>query len=595
MKNNYSADNIQVLKGLEAVRKRPGMYIGSVSEAGLHHLVYEVVDNSIDEALAGFCDAIEVVINDDGSLCVMDNGRGIPTDIHPAEGVSALEVVLTKLHAGGKFDKGTYKVSGGLHGRYERGSALEPVKIIGETKLRGTFVHFMPDHEIFETLNFNFDTLSARMRELAFLNKGVSISLIDRRFCEEKKKTFYFEGGLVSFVQYINQGNGASKAGFAYLIEELKNLDFWLVDCQQESAYLSSMGAITLKRMGKRVAILGSGAWGLAIAQSLAEAHQVTVWTRDSLKAIALAQTRVSPYLADIHLAHTLEFSSDLEEVLNEKDYVFIATPSRYTLDLVKRLSNLLKKVSIKPTVVVLTKGFVELNSKPELLLKAIESILPKEYKENLVYLSGPSHAEEVVKGMITGLISASFSPKKALEVRDLLNNSYLKVYPSLDPIGVQVAAAVKNAVAIAFGVLDAFKESHQFNIGDNSESFLLAVGLNEIQMLAKCMGNTHYQTISSIAGIGDLDVTCRSIHGRNRRFGRSIILENTLDKFKGIQDLMQNSHRLGYMVEGIGACYYANEIAKQANLALPLLKALYQLLDKQKTAEYILASLLTY
>lgn len=235
MKTNYSADNIQVLKGLEAVRKRPGMYIGSVSEAGLHHLVYEVVDNSIDEALAGFCNRIEIIIHSDGSLSVLDNGRGIPVDIHPEEGVSALEVVLTKLHAGGKFDKGTYKVSGGLHGvgisvvnalsewcevsvhknnqiyfqRYERGDVCDPVTVIGNTSLTGTYVRFMPDFEIFETLDFSFEVLSSRIRELAFLNKGICIILRDERAGREKEKEFFFEGGLTSFIEYINQGKTA--------------------------------------------------------------------------------------------------------------------------------------------------------------------------------------------------------------------------------------------------------------------------------------------------------------------------------------------------------------------------------------------------
>lgn len=232
MKTNYSADNIQVLKGLEAVRKRPGMYIGSVSEAGLHHLVYEVVDNSIDEALAGFCNRIEIIIHSDGSLSVLDNGRGIPVDIHPEEGVSALEVVLTKLHAGGKFDKGTYKVSGGLHGvgisvvnalsewcevsvhknnqvyfqRYERGDVISPVSVIGNTSSTGTYVRFMPDFEIFETLDFSFEVLAARIRELAFLNKGIHIFLKDERAGREKEREFFFEGGLTSFIEYMNKG-----------------------------------------------------------------------------------------------------------------------------------------------------------------------------------------------------------------------------------------------------------------------------------------------------------------------------------------------------------------------------------------------------
>ena len=211
-KSNYSADNIQVLEGLEAVRKRPAMYIGDVGVKGLHHLVYEVVDNSIDEALAGHCSSIQVYINEDNSITVRDDGRGIPTAMHTKEKRSALEVVMTVLHAGGKFDKDTYKVSGGLHGvgvscvnalsidlkatvfregkifvqEYKCGKPQYDVKVIGETEENGTEVTFLPDQDIFEVHEYNYDTLAARMRELAFLNKGIRIDLTDKRHKDEK-------------------------------------------------------------------------------------------------------------------------------------------------------------------------------------------------------------------------------------------------------------------------------------------------------------------------------------------------------------------------------------------------------------------------
>ncbi|MBP7102472.1 MAG: DNA topoisomerase (ATP-hydrolyzing) subunit B [Bacteroidales bacterium] len=231
---NYTAENIQVLEGLEAVRKRPAMYIGDISERGLHHLVYEVVDNSIDEALGGYCDRIDVTIHKDNSISVFDNGRGIPTGLHEKENRSALEVVLTVLHAGGKFDKGSYKVSGGLHGvgvscvnalskklkvevfregkhflqEYEYGKPLYPVKTIGDTDKTGTYMWFLPDDDIFIVKEYSYDILSSRLRELAFLNKGITLTITDERPKngneEFLSQTFYSEKGLVDFINYLD-------------------------------------------------------------------------------------------------------------------------------------------------------------------------------------------------------------------------------------------------------------------------------------------------------------------------------------------------------------------------------------------------------
>ena len=238
-RDNYSADNIQVLEGLEAVRKRPAMYIGDVGVKGLHHLVYEVVDNSIDEALAGYCNHINVFINEDNSITVTDNGRGIPTAMHTKEKKSALEVVMTVLHAGGKFDKDTYKVSGGLHGvgvscvnalsthlkatvrregkifqqEYNIGKPMYDVKVVGESDQTGTEVTFTPDATIFESTEYNFDTLAARMRELAFLNKGITITLTDKRQTEDDGSnpctTYHSDGGLREFASYLDRNREA--------------------------------------------------------------------------------------------------------------------------------------------------------------------------------------------------------------------------------------------------------------------------------------------------------------------------------------------------------------------------------------------------
>ena len=230
MSTEYGADQIQILEGLEAVRKRPGMYIGSTSIRGLHHLVYEIVDNSVDEALAGYCDTIKVYIHEDNSITVIDNGRGIPVGINHKAGLPAVEVVFTVLHAGGKFGGGGYKVSGGLHGvgasvvnalsewleveiykegkiykqRYERGKVIYKLKVVGECEAdkTGTKVTFLPDKEIFEETVFDFDTLKQRFREMAFLTKGLRIILIDERGEELVEKSFHYEGGIKEFVQY---------------------------------------------------------------------------------------------------------------------------------------------------------------------------------------------------------------------------------------------------------------------------------------------------------------------------------------------------------------------------------------------------------
>ncbi|HSQ33456.1 MAG TPA: DNA topoisomerase (ATP-hydrolyzing) subunit B [Peptostreptococcaceae bacterium] len=249
MKQEYGANQIQVLEGLDPVRKRPGMYIGSTGPRGLHHLVYEVVDNSIDEALAGYCSEIYVSLNNDGSVLIKDNGRGIPVEVHPQTGKSTLETVLTVLHAGGKFGGGGYKVSGGLHGvgisvvnalsewivaevhkdgksyfqKYEKGIPLSPIEETGKSDYTGTIISFKPDSTIFEEVDFKYETLEHRLRELAFLNKGIKIVLEDKREEREKKKEFLYNGGLVEFIKHLNKSRSAIHDDIIYIEKQVND------------------------------------------------------------------------------------------------------------------------------------------------------------------------------------------------------------------------------------------------------------------------------------------------------------------------------------------------------------------------------------
>ncbi len=267
VKQEYNAEQIQVLEGLEPVRKRPGMYIGSTGETGLHHLVYEIVDNSIDEALAGYCTQIDVVITAENGIRVSDNGRGMPVDTHPKLGIPAVEVIHTVLHAGGKFGGGGYKVSGGLHGvgasvvnalseamevevrrngkiykqRYERGKTMYPLKVVGESETTGTTTWFQPDPEIFDTLVFSFSTLEHRLREMAFLNKGIRITLTDERGEEPKTLKFHYEGGLKEFVSYLNRNKEPIQKDIIYFEVSRENFE-----CEVAVQYTNSYSEMIL-------------------------------------------------------------------------------------------------------------------------------------------------------------------------------------------------------------------------------------------------------------------------------------------------------------------------------------------------------------
>ncbi len=337
-------------------------------------------------------------------------------------------------------------------------------------------------------------------------------------------------------------------------------------------------------RKARKVGILGAGAWGTAVASVLSKAgNQVQIWAfeGDVVNDINKNHSN-SRYLPGAALSPSLEASGDLKLVANNKDFVIVATPSLFTLPLIKTLITIPSILEGNTHIGVLTKGFIPTPRGNKLVLQAIEDYLPGIYKDNLVYISGPSHAEEVVQGKITALVAASRNPLNAIRFKHLLNAGPLMVFSSLDTIGVQVSAAVKNVIAIAFGILDALKEQSNF-VGDNTESLLLAAGLNEIQSLATALGSSHpSKTLTSIAGVGDLDVTCRSIHGRNRRFGREIILKKALEPFANLDDFLVNFSKLGYLPEGAAAAKHVRDFVDFYGLRMPISMGVYRILNKE-------------
>ncbi len=332
----------------------------------------------------------------------------------------------------------------------------------------------------------------------------------------------------------------------------------------------------------KKTGVISAGAWGTAIAKVIAgNGHAVEVWDFmiDVVDDIN-NNHKNSRYLPGVELPGILSATNKLEDAVEGKDFLIIATPSLYILDIIKQLIHIPNILEGKTTIGVLTKGFIEAAGGPSLITPAIEDYLPGIYKEKVVYISGPSHAEEVARGRLTGLISASKNGKNAIKFRELLSSNSLMVFSSLDIIGVQTAAAVKNVIAIAFGMLDALMEFSEL-FGDNSESLLLAAGLNEIQKIGMALGSKHPETFTSIAGVGDLDVTCRSKYGRNRRFGREIITDRKIEKYGNIQDLINHIEDIGYLPEGIVAAGFVQQFAEKLNLKLPICNTVYQVLNR--------------
>jgi len=351
--------------------------------------------------------------------------------------------------------------------------------------------------------------------------------------------------------------------------------------------------------MASKTAVIGAGAWGTAVAKIAAEkGGEVVLWSleEDNRDDINLRHEN-SRYLPGIKLPEGLRATSDIMEAASDKDYIILAVPSLYLLQTVRRILSVPAIQEGKTAIAVITKGFLPTDKGPRLIVETLEDYLPGFYQHSLVYIAGPSHAEEVSRGKITGLIAASENARNALRFRDLLKSKGLFVFPSLDVRGVQVAAAAKNVIAIAFGMLDAFKtlnggapgnvlDGNVSDItrlfGDGTESLLLAAGLNEIQTLGMALGATHPETFTSISGIGDLDVTCRSVFGRNRRFGRELIEKRILEPFKDIDDLLERINEIGYLPEGVAAAKYVRLLVERHQLSMPISVGLYQILNRE-------------
>jgi len=335
--------------------------------------------------------------------------------------------------------------------------------------------------------------------------------------------------------------------------------------------------------MSQSIGVIGAGAWGTAMAISLArQGHEVELWAmeKDVVESINTRHEN-EKFLPGFKTPEGLVASGDIKRVASGKHFLILASPSLY---LARTMQGLLDVPNIKDgstCIGVLTKGFIPSPNGPRLILETLESVLPPAYAKSLVYIAGPSHAEEVAMGKVTGLIAASENPMNSIRFREVLKSKGLLVYSSLDVVGVQVCAAAKNVVAIAFGCLAAIAEKSEA-FGDNTESLLFAAGLNEIMTIGRAMGATHPETFTSLSGVGDLDVTCRSKFGRNQRFGQDIIKNRILDRFSNLDDLIARITEIGYLPEGAVACKYVHEISVAQNLKLPICNGLFKILNKE-------------
>ena len=344
----------------------------------------------------------------------------------------------------------------------------------------------------------------------------------------------------------------------------------------------------------KTVGIIGGGAWGTGIAQALARGgHKVEIWAlEEDVVASINNEHENKRFLPGFKLEPSITCSTDIWQVAFGKEFIFVASPSIFLAQTLEKINTVPNIVDGSTVIAALTKGFVPSASGPKLILETIESALPEVYKDCTVYVAGPSHAEEVAMGKITGLVAASLNPKNSIRVRELLKVPGLMVFSSFDVIGTQICAAAKNVIAAVYGAMDAIAETSDI-VGDNTESLLLAAGLNEIQTLGFAMGATHAETFTSVSGVGDLDVTCKSKYGRNRRFGQDMVKTDMLSRFKDIDDLIANVGKIGYLPEGAIACKYVHEIAQKKDLKLPLCNALYKVLNKENTVQDMVKELL--
>lgn len=337
-----------------------------------------------------------------------------------------------------------------------------------------------------------------------------------------------------------------------------------------------------------KVAVIGAGAFGTALSKVLAEKnHEVSLWSFTEEVANQINnENENSDFLPGVKLPDSINCITDIHKCATDQDFLIIATPSIFVINTLKQLLSVPNIIEGETLIATIAKGFVDGKQGSSFIVDAMENYLPGTYKGNVVYISGPSHAEEVGRGLITGLISACPNARNAIAFRELFSSETIKIYSSLDVIGVQTCGSVKNVIAIGFGILDAIKEQGSSTVGDNTESLLFAMGLNEIQNVGMAMGATHPETFTSIAGVGDLDVTCRSHHGRNRRFGREVVLKDLLNQFSDIDDLIDNIDKIGYLPEGVIALKHVISLNKSLKIKIPLIDSIYRILNKEVAPE---------